>query len=157
MEIYVLNIRSWEGFVLLLGKVRIRTYLLRMLYGRKAVLGGKKNSTFFWGPSTMAPIQELGLTFLGSSLWNQRCVGAASGCLSLFTLQQKLYETKIKPSLATSKDGEKKVSGSPWWVPYWTYFEFFPRILGGKWPVRRKRDLVRESKIHLWIPANLAQ
>lgn len=55
----------------------------------------KKKSTFFWGPSTMAPIQELGLTFLGWSLWNQVqcCVGAALGCLSQFTLQQKLYET----------------------------------------------------------------
>ena len=80
-----------EGFVLLLGKVRIRAYLLRMLYGRKPVLENKKIYTFFWGPSTMASIQELGLTFLGWSLWNQvqHCVGAASGGLSQFTLQQK--------------------------------------------------------------------
>ena len=53
----------------------------------------------------MAPIQELGLTFLESSLWNQvqHCVGAASGCLSQFTLQQKPYETvKLNPL---------------WWLP----------------------------------------
>lgn len=84
------------------------------------------------------------------------CRGCLWVFITIYSAAKTVWDCKIKPSLATSKDGEKKVSGSPWWVPYWTHFEFFPRILGGEWP-RRKRDFVRESKIHLWIPANLAQ